>query len=89
MYGGMDVQTHVFLTSALVGGEWSALRPISFTPDTHWLGGWLGPQVHLDNMEKWKFMTLPELKLWPLGRPIYVMCIDYDFIDTDYVICKL
>jgi hypothetical protein len=26
-YGGVDVQTHVFLTSALVGVEWSALLP--------------------------------------------------------------
>jgi hypothetical protein len=26
-YGGVDVQIHVFLTSALVGGEWSASRP--------------------------------------------------------------
>jgi hypothetical protein len=25
-YGGVDVQIHVFLTSALVGGEWSASR---------------------------------------------------------------
>jgi hypothetical protein len=28
-YGGVDVQIHIFLTSALVGGEWSAShRPI-------------------------------------------------------------
>jgi hypothetical protein len=27
MYGGMDVYIHVFLTSALVGGEWSPSRP--------------------------------------------------------------
>jgi hypothetical protein len=31
-YGGVDVQIHVFLTSTLVGGEWSASRPGSFTP---------------------------------------------------------
>jgi hypothetical protein len=31
-YGGVDVQTHVFLTSALVGGEWSASRPGRVTP---------------------------------------------------------
>jgi hypothetical protein len=30
--GGVDVQVHVFLTSALVGGEWSASRPGRFTP---------------------------------------------------------
>jgi hypothetical protein len=32
MYGGVDVYIHIFLTSALAGGEWSASRPESFTP---------------------------------------------------------
>jgi hypothetical protein len=31
-YGGVDVQIHVSLTSALAGGEWSASRPGRFTP---------------------------------------------------------
>jgi hypothetical protein len=31
-YGGVDVHIHIFLTSALVGGEWSASRPCRFTP---------------------------------------------------------
>jgi hypothetical protein len=31
-YGGVDVQIHVFLTSAIVEGEWSASRPCRFTP---------------------------------------------------------
>jgi hypothetical protein len=31
-YGGVDVQIHIFLTSALVGGEWSASRSGRFTP---------------------------------------------------------
>jgi hypothetical protein len=31
-YGGVDVLIHVFLTSALVGGEWSASRSCRFTP---------------------------------------------------------
>jgi hypothetical protein len=39
-----------FLTSALVGGEWSAFRPGRFTPGeiaprTQWIGGWVGPQA--------------------------------------------
>jgi hypothetical protein len=43
-YGGMDVQIHIFLTSALVRGEWSASRLDRFTPgeripDTHLIGG--------------------------------------------------
>jgi hypothetical protein len=56
-YGGVEVQTHVFLTSALVGGEWSASRPSRFTPGerthgTHWTGRWVGPRAGLDDMEK-------------------------------------
>jgi hypothetical protein len=31
-YGGVDVYIHIFLTSSLVGGEWSASRPGRFTP---------------------------------------------------------
>jgi hypothetical protein len=39
----VDVQSHIFLISALVGGEWSASRPGRFTPgekdpSNHWLG---------------------------------------------------
>jgi hypothetical protein len=46
-YWGVEVQLHGFLTSALDGGEWSALRPGRFTsreraPGTHWIGGWVG-----------------------------------------------
>jgi hypothetical protein len=48
-FGGVDVEIHIFLTSALVGGEWSASRPGRFTrgeraPGTHWIGGWVDPQ---------------------------------------------
>jgi hypothetical protein len=44
-YGGVGVYIHIFLTSALVGGEWSATRPGRFTPGerapgTHWIEGW-------------------------------------------------
>jgi hypothetical protein len=30
-YGGVDVYIHIFLTSALAGGEWSASRIYGFT----------------------------------------------------------
>jgi hypothetical protein len=43
---------HIFLTSALVGGEWSASRPGKFTPGTHWTGGWVGSRAGLDDVEK-------------------------------------
>jgi hypothetical protein len=32
VYVGMDSQIHIFLTSALAGGEWSASCPYRFTP---------------------------------------------------------
>jgi hypothetical protein len=73
-YGGVDLQIHVFLTSALVGGEWSESQPCRFTPgeratSTHWIGGWLGPRAGLDDVEKRTFFTLPGLNLRPLCRP--------------------
>jgi len=44
MYGGVEVQRHMFSTSTLDGSEWSASRPGRFppmetAPGTHWLGG--------------------------------------------------
>jgi hypothetical protein len=57
----------VFLTSALVGGEWSTSRPGRFTPGerapgTHWIGGWVDLRagsghidIHiLDLCTRWK-----------------------------------
>jgi hypothetical protein len=32
-YGGVDVWIHILLTSAIVGGEWSASHPCRFTPE--------------------------------------------------------
>jgi hypothetical protein len=54
---GVDVYIHIFLTSALAGGEWSASRPGLFTPGervpgTHWIGGWVDPRAGLDDVEK-------------------------------------
>jgi hypothetical protein len=56
-YGGVDVQSHIFLTLTLVGGEFSASRPGCFTPrerapDPHWIGGWVGPRAGLDDTKK-------------------------------------
>jgi hypothetical protein len=72
-YGGVNVYIHIFLTSALVGDEWSASRPGRFTPwespGTYWIGGWVSPRAVLDDVEKRKFLILPGLELRPLGRP--------------------
>jgi hypothetical protein len=48
-YGGVDIKTQAFLTSAVVGSEWSASRPDCFTPEegtpcAHLIGGWVGPR---------------------------------------------
>jgi hypothetical protein len=68
-YGGADVWIHIFLTSALVGGEWSTSRPGRFTPSTHWRGGWVDLRAGLDDLEKRQFLTPPGLELRLLSRP--------------------
>jgi hypothetical protein len=73
-YGRLDVQIHIFLTSAIVGGKWSASRPGIFTPGertpgTHWIGRWVGPRADLDDVDRRKLLTLPRLELRSLGRP--------------------
>jgi hypothetical protein len=55
-----EVQFHVFLTSALVRGEWSASCPCSFTPGkrtpcTLWTGAWVGPTAGLENVKKYSW----------------------------------
>jgi hypothetical protein len=34
-------------------------------PGTHFIGGWVEPRAGLEDKEKWKFFTLPELELQP------------------------
>jgi hypothetical protein len=72
-YEGMEVESHIFLTSALVGSEWSVSRPGRFpigeiVLGTHWIGAWMGPRAGLGDVEKRKFLNLPGLELRPLGR---------------------
>jgi hypothetical protein len=47
----------------------AALPPGERAPGTHWVEGWVDPRASLDDLEKRKFLTLPRLKLRPLGRP--------------------
>jgi hypothetical protein len=68
-YEGVDAEIHEFLTSALVGDEWSASRPGRFTPGTHLIKGSVGPRTGLDDVEKRKIFPLQGLELRPLGRP--------------------
>jgi hypothetical protein len=68
--GGVNVQIHVLLTSALVGGEWSASRSCRFTPGEIapgivCRGGWVGPRTGLDATEKRVILPLPGIELRP------------------------
>jgi hypothetical protein len=64
----VDVQIHVFLTSARVGGERSTSRLSRFTPGervpgTHWREGGVGPRTGLDDVENRKLLPLPGLEV--------------------------
>jgi hypothetical protein len=45
------------------------LHPRERAPGTHWIGGWVGPRVGLDDVKNRKFLTLPGLEFRPIGRP--------------------
>jgi hypothetical protein len=72
-YGEVNVQIHIFLTSALAGGGWSASRSCRFTPgerDRYLVDRRLGgPQSRSGRDEEKKILILPGLELRPLGRP--------------------
>jgi hypothetical protein len=57
-YGGVDVKTHGFLTSAIIGGEWSASPPGRVNPATQWVGVLMGSEASLDDMEKRKLSLI-------------------------------
>jgi hypothetical protein len=55
------------------------------------IGGWVGSRTGLDDVEKRKFLTLPELELRPLGLPagrqslyrlLYPIARDVNFLRT-------
>jgi len=69
-HGGVEVQLHGILTSALDGGEWSTLCPSLFIPEerashTLWIGGCMGPRTSPGMAAKRKkSLPLPEIKPW-------------------------
>jgi hypothetical protein len=69
-YKGGDVKIHVFLTSALVAGEWSASHPGRFNPvPTGYEAG--GPQASEHRVSK-HFLPISGLALRPLCHPARV-----------------
>jgi hypothetical protein len=74
-YGGIDAWIHVFLTSVLVGGEWTASHTGRFipgkrSPGTHWIGGLVSLRTGLENVKRRQILLLPALELRPLGLPV-------------------
>jgi hypothetical protein len=68
-YEVVDVKTNVLLP--LVLGQWSVAWPGQFTSGEralgiHWIGGWVGPRVGLDDMEEWKFLPHRDSNSEPL-----------------------
>jgi hypothetical protein len=70
-YKGVDVKIHIFLTSALAGGEWSALvsgrlNPRERAPGMHFIGDWVDPKAGLDDVGKRKFLRHQDSNSNPL-----------------------
>jgi hypothetical protein len=68
-YRGVGTKIHVFMASALVGGEWTASRFCRFTPreitaGAHCMGGWMGPRPGLDDVKKSKYLTLYRIGIY-------------------------
>jgi hypothetical protein len=81
-YEELTYRSHIFLISALVGGEWSASHP-----GTHWMGGWVGPRADLDDVEERKFVILLGLELRLLGRPACNQSL-YRLQYSAYLLCE-
>jgi hypothetical protein len=58
-YGGVDVEIHVFLTTALVSVEWSASLPGHFTPGERREDSSI---EDYRNSEQWQFSRLSSFK---------------------------
>jgi hypothetical protein len=88
-YGGVDVQIHISLTSALVGCEWSVSHPGSFTPGErspgpHWIGGSVDPRASLDDVKKREILILPGLEIRPsVVQPVASRYTDYAIAAPD------
>jgi hypothetical protein len=65
IYGGVVVWLHVFFTSALDRGEWSALCPSHFSPEERAPGtheGMGGPQRNSGRCGEEKNLALPGIE---------------------------
>jgi hypothetical protein len=78
----VDVQIHVFLPSALVGGSDSRpgrFKPGERAPSAHWIEGWVGPSTGLADVVRRKILPLPGLEVRPVVvQPIANRYTEYD-----------
>jgi hypothetical protein len=70
---------HVILTSALVGGEWSASWICHFTlregaTGTHWIGSWVDPRANLEDMEELKILDFTGTRSPTHSQSLYRLC---------------
>jgi hypothetical protein len=68
-YRRVEVELHMFLTSALDGGEWWASRPGRFTPGerapvAHLIKAWVDPRGDLLAGVKKKCLQPPGIEPW-------------------------
>jgi hypothetical protein len=68
MYGGVDIENHVFFTWAVVGVKWSASRSSALPPGTTTLGGWVCLRTGL-HVQSRKILPLRGLELRFFGLP--------------------
>jgi hypothetical protein len=74
LYGVVDVQIYVFLTSVLVWGKWSASCPGRFAPRerapcTYRIRGWVVLRSGLDDVDRGEILPLLGLEIRSLGLP--------------------
>jgi hypothetical protein len=69
-YGAVDVEIRIFLTSALVGGEWPASRTSCFTPSNLCIEGWVCPKINI--MHKYKSLILQSTKVFMYSVPLHI-----------------
>jgi hypothetical protein len=68
-YGEVDVYIHIFVTSTLLGGGWSASRPGHFTPRYPFDRSLCEPQNRPGRRGEEKILDPTVTQLLPLGRP--------------------
>jgi hypothetical protein len=91
MYEGVHVELHVFLITALDGGEQSAscarcFTPTENAPGTHWIGDWVGSRASLDMVAKKKHLPLSGVIIpsSPAHSPLITLTELFQLLEISY-----